>query len=81
MDSEGKRRFPRLAYSPLNQFRRVCPGRYFAELALWAAVVSILSTIRITKAKDSKGMDIPVIPEYTDGLSMLVVRCRYLGQG
>ncbi|KAJ8585616.1 cytochrome P450 [Rhizopogon salebrosus TDB-379] len=50
--------------------RRVCPGRYFAELALWAAVVSILSTIRITKAKDSEGVDIPVIPEYTDGLSI-----------
>ncbi|KAG0704855.1 cytochrome P450 [Suillus ampliporus] len=43
--------------------RRICPGRHFAELGLWAAMVSILSTVHITKAKNSEGMDIPVIPE------------------
>ncbi|KAG0699383.1 cytochrome P450 [Suillus ampliporus] len=48
--------------------RRICPGRHFAELSLWAAMVSILSTIRITKAQNSEGIDIPVIPEYTTGL-------------
>lgn len=41
--------------------RRICPGRHFAELSLWAAMVSILSTVRITKAKDSEGRDILVI--------------------
>lgn len=50
--------------------RRICPGRHFAELSLWAAIVSILSTVRITKAKDSEGNDIPVIPGYTIGLSI-----------
>ncbi|KAG1740873.1 cytochrome P450 [Suillus paluster] len=50
--------------------RRICPGRHFAELTLWAAVVSILSTVRITKAKPSEGIDIPVIPEYTAGLAV-----------
>ncbi|KAG1742544.1 cytochrome P450 [Suillus lakei] len=50
--------------------RRICPGRHFAELSLWAAMVSILSTVRITKAKDSEGIDIPVIPEYTAGLAI-----------
>ncbi|KAJ8593198.1 cytochrome P450 [Rhizopogon salebrosus TDB-379] len=49
--------------------RRICPGRHFAELALWAAMVSILSTVHITKSKDSEGVDIPVIPEYTGGLT------------
>ncbi|OAX43704.1 cytochrome P450 [Rhizopogon vinicolor AM-OR11-026] len=50
--------------------RRICPGRHFADLSLWAAVISILSTTRITKAKDSEGMDIRVIPEYTTGLAI-----------
>lgn len=50
--------------------RRICPGRHFAELSLWAAMVSILSTVRITKAKDSEGNDIPVVPEYTTGLAI-----------
>jgi hypothetical protein len=59
--------------------RRICPGRHFAELSLWAAIVSILSTVRITKAKDSEGKDIPVIPGYTTGLSMLVLFHWYLG--
>jgi len=63
----------------IQLFRRICPGRHFAELSLWAAMVAILSTIRITTAKDSEGIDISVIPEYTDGLAMLVVRCRYFG--
>ncbi|KAG2366730.1 hypothetical protein BDR07DRAFT_1273916 [Suillus spraguei] len=50
--------------------RRICPGRHFAELSLWAAMVSILSTVRITKAKDSEGKDILVIPEYTTGFAV-----------
>ncbi|KAG2074767.1 cytochrome P450 [Suillus decipiens] len=50
--------------------RRICPGRHFAELSLWAAMVSILSTVRITKAKDSEGKDIPVILEYTTGFAV-----------
>lgn len=42
-------------------------------------MVSILSTVRIVKAKDSKGNDIPVILEYTAGLAMLVLFHWYLG--
>jgi hypothetical protein len=59
--------------------RRICPGRHFAELSLWAAIVSILSTVRITKATDSEGKDIPVIPGYTTGLAMFVLFRWYLG--
>lgn len=44
-------------------------------------MVSILSTVRIAQVKDSDGMDIPVIPEYTDGVVMLVVRYKYFRQG
>jgi len=50
--------------------RRICPGRHFAEWALWAAVASILSTVRISKAKDSQGNEIPVVPDYITGVSI-----------
>jgi hypothetical protein len=71
----------RLIRSSLNQYRRICPGRHFAEWALWAAVASILSTVRISKAKDSQGKEIPVSPDYITGVSMWVVcyRCFRLG--
>lgn len=65
----------------IKLFRRICPGRHFAELSLWAAMVVILSTIRITTVKDSKGIDIPVIPEHTNGLAMLVVRSQIFSAG
>ncbi|KAG6332680.1 hypothetical protein ID866_6411 [Astraeus odoratus] len=45
--------------------RRVCPGRYFAENALWAAAAVMLSALRFEKAKDSSGDDIypdPIFP-------------------
>lgn len=80
LDSAGELRFPRHIHSSLNQFRRICPGRHFADLVLWAAIVSILSTVRIAPVKDSEGMDIPVIPEYANGIVMLVGLYRYFRQ-
>ncbi|KAG1735601.1 cytochrome P450 [Suillus paluster] len=53
--------------------RRICPGRFFADNALWASVVSILSTVEIANAKDEDGKDIDVKPEFTSGLAMLVL--------
>jgi cytochrome P450 len=71
LTAEGKLKDDPLAgHFVFGYGRRICPGRHFAGLSLWAAIVSILSTVRITKAKDSEGKDIPVIPEYTIGLSI-----------
>lgn len=71
LTAEGKLKDDPLAsHFAFGYGRRICPGRHFAELSLWAAMVSILSTVRITKAKDSEGKDIPVIPEYTTGLAI-----------
>ncbi|KAG2153341.1 cytochrome P450 [Suillus clintonianus] len=71
LTAEGKLKDdPLVGHFAFGFGRRICPGRHFAELSLWAAMVSILSTVRITKAKDSEGIDIPVIPEYTAGLAI-----------
>jgi cytochrome P450 len=61
---------PLVGHFAFGHGRRICPGRHFAELSLWAAMVSILSTVRITNATDSEGNDIPVIPEYTAGIAI-----------
>lgn len=71
LTAEGKLKDDPLAgHFAFGYGRRICPGRHFAELSLWAAIVAILSTVRITKAKDSEGKDIPVNLEYTAGLAI-----------
>ncbi|KAH7910245.1 cytochrome P450 [Hygrophoropsis aurantiaca] len=63
-------------YSPASAFtadpafgfgRRVCPGRFFAEGSAWAAIVTILSILRIAKAKDAQGKEIGVKGDFTTG--------------
>ncbi|KAE9394679.1 cytochrome P450 [Gymnopus androsaceus JB14] len=48
--------------------RRVCAGRYLADASVWMAVVSILTTLRLEKAKDVEGNEVHVEWNYTDGL-------------
>ena len=45
-------------------------GRWFAENAVWTAMVTILSVVRIDYARDPHGHEIEVKEEYTAGLSM-----------
>ncbi|KAI6128870.1 cytochrome P450 [Pisolithus croceorrhizus] len=47
--------------------RRICPGRFFADNALWAAVATMLSTLKFEKAKDVSGKVIQVEPTFTSG--------------
>jgi cytochrome P450 len=47
--------------------RRICVGRYTADAAVWAAIVSVLATFRIAKAKDIDGNEIDICPMITDG--------------
>ncbi|KAI6155077.1 cytochrome P450 [Pisolithus tinctorius] len=47
--------------------RRICPGRFFADNALWAAAATMLSAFRFEKAKDESGKTIQVEPSFTDG--------------
>lgn len=50
--------------------RRTCPGRFAAEAFLWVAIVSMLATFHITKAKDAYGKEIPVERKFTTGISI-----------
>ncbi|KAF7364910.1 O-methylsterigmatocystin oxidoreductase [Mycena venus] len=49
--------------------RRICPGRHSADATVWAAIVSILATFNIAKAKDSAGNEIDIdLDNYSDGM-------------
>lgn len=47
--------------------RRVCPGRTFAEYALWAAAATMLSSLKFERAKDAKGNYIDIKLAFTHG--------------
>lgn len=46
------------------------PGRFVSEAIVWMAMVSILATFRITKARDVHGREIEVKRQFTTGLSV-----------
>ncbi|KAG1892239.1 cytochrome P450 [Suillus subluteus] len=60
--------------------RRICPGRFVAESTVWAAIVSILATFRIEKAKGVDGRDVDVEKRFTTGLAIHPVpfRCAFI---
>ncbi|KAG2366781.1 cytochrome P450 [Suillus spraguei] len=50
--------------------RRNCVGRHLADSSVWIAIVSILASFSIHKAVDEHGMDIPVNPKFSTGISI-----------
>ncbi|KAI6117220.1 cytochrome P450 [Pisolithus croceorrhizus] len=48
--------------------KRVCPGRFFADHSLWAAIAVMMSSLKFGKAKDSSGKYIEVEPVFPNGL-------------
>jgi len=48
--------------------RRICGGLHLARAAAWIAVVSILASFDIAKAKDETGKEIDVPEAYSEGL-------------
>jgi len=58
-----------LLFSSLSKSNRICPGRFFAEGVLWAAVVHILATLRFSKDKDANGRSIEIDPVFTNGVT------------
>ncbi|KAI0752766.1 cytochrome P450 [Daedaleopsis nitida] len=58
--------------------RRICPGRYFADAALFINVASVLHVFDITAPLDENGQTIKINPGMTDGLLSYPedVRCQ-----
>lgn len=64
---------------PLNQMdprkvafgfgRRVCPGAYFAETAMFLNICSILSVFTILKPLNENGKEVDPLVEYTTGIT------------
>jgi hypothetical protein len=51
----------------------MCPGRFLADNSVFMLVTNMLATVRISKPKDSQGMEKPFNPQYiTAGLARCV---------
>ncbi|EIW83985.1 cytochrome P450 [Coniophora puteana RWD-64-598 SS2] len=48
--------------------RRICPGRYSALNAIWAAAATMMFAYRFEKATDENGLPIDITPEWTCAL-------------
>ncbi|KAI6042971.1 cytochrome P450 [Pisolithus marmoratus] len=48
--------------------KRLCPGRFFADHALWAATAVMLSSVKFGRAKDLSGKYMDVEPVFSSGL-------------
>ncbi|EIW84564.1 cytochrome P450 [Coniophora puteana RWD-64-598 SS2] len=49
--------------------RRVCPGRHFANASLWIAIANLLAVFEFRQPKNDKAEEVPVVPEWTYGLT------------
>ncbi|KAG1831352.1 cytochrome P450 [Suillus variegatus] len=50
--------------------RRICVGRHVAEASIWIAIVNFLAFFSAHKARDERGMEIPVTPKFSTGFVM-----------
>lgn len=50
-----------------NPGRRICPGRHFADAAMWLAAATILACFDIVRAKTADGDDIIPCAELRSG--------------
>ncbi|KAF8880415.1 cytochrome P450 [Infundibulicybe gibba] len=60
--------------------KRVCVGQHLASSLVWLAIVNVLATLNIGKAKDSQGHDIEIEGKYTsDAIATAVVAGDFSG--
>lgn len=50
--------------------RRICVGRYFADTSVWSVIAKILATFTFEKARDENGVEIPVEPRFSNGITV-----------
>jgi cytochrome P450 len=48
--------------------RRICPGRFFSDNAVYASVSHVLAVYDIKPSLDKNGKEIEITPDMTDGL-------------
>jgi len=46
-------------------------GRHVADASLWIAITSFLATFSVQKALDEHGREVPIVPQFTAGLTVL----------
>ncbi|KAI0826821.1 CyP450 monooxygenase [Trametes gibbosa] len=56
--------------------RRICPGRYFADAALFLNVARVLHVFEIGPARDTNGHPVRIVPKMKDGLLSYPEDCR-----
>ncbi|PCH38773.1 cytochrome P450 [Wolfiporia cocos MD-104 SS10] len=49
--------------------RRICPGRFLADIDVWLAMANIIATSHIGKAHDEAGKEIPPEVSFTSGFT------------
>jgi len=54
----------------MNDLHMTFTGRWFAENALWTAMTTILSVLRLDHAKDLNGKRIEIKPEFSAGATV-----------
>ena len=54
------------AFCP-GTFRRICPGRYFADAALFLNIARVLHVFEIGPPRDDAGQPIRIEPKMKDG--------------
>lgn len=50
--------------------RRMCVGSHFANTSVWEAIAKVLAVFKILKALDEDGVEIPVEPRFSTGITM-----------
>ncbi|KAG1758154.1 cytochrome P450 [Suillus occidentalis] len=50
--------------------RRICPGRHVADASVWIAIVNFLAFFSAHKARDERGVDIPIVPKFSTGFTI-----------
>lgn len=70
LDDDGTLNSDDVEYITFGFGRRICVGRHFADASVWAVIAKILAVFTIEKAKDENGVEIPIEPRFSSGVTM-----------
>lgn len=58
-------------------FSRICPGRHFADEAVWLAIAHIVATVDIAKGRDASGKLITPAARFCSGFTRYAQGARW----